>query len=119
MHGAAQEQSGPQAHLQAQAPGGQVQPALQPQDLVLASVVILELPEFPVGDDRCSRQLPSARLERNSYVMRRLAGATPNIRRNVRLKWAESANPASCAASVSDAPAAAHATARVSLSHRR
>lgn len=65
------------------------------------------------------RPASDAALERKGYVMRSVAGATPNIRLNVRLKCEESAKPASCADCVNDAPAARRSRARVSRSHRR
>lgn len=49
-----------------------------------------------------------AALERKGYVTRNDAGATPNMRRKVRLRWAESEKPASCAAWVRDLPSAMH-----------
>jgi hypothetical protein len=68
-------------------------------------------------DDRCLAPPGTPALERSGYVIRKAAGVTPNMRRNVRLRCAESENPASCAAWVRDAPAAKRATARVSRSH--
>lgn len=70
-------------------------------------------------DDRVCRRGARRTLEWNGYVIRRLAGGTPNMRRKVRLKCAESANPASCAACVSEDPAANLSTERISLSHKR
>lgn len=55
----------------------------------------------------------------NQLSICRAVGATPNIRLKVRLRCAESENPASCAAAVSDDPAATIATARLSLNQRR
>lgn len=40
-----------------------------------------------------------------------IVGATPNMRRQVRLRWAESAKPACCAASVHEPPVMPRATA--------
>lgn len=47
-----------------------------------------------------------------------VAGFMPNIRLNVRVRCAESANPASWAASVHDPPAIEDSIATLSLSHR-
>lgn len=65
------------------------------------------------------RATPEEGLERKGYVIRSDTGATPNIRLKVRLKWAESAKPASWADCVNEDPDARLSTARVSLSHRR
>lgn len=63
---------------------------------------------------RRSRALPSI-----AGYTRSDAAAMPNMRRNVRLKCAESAKPARCAASVSEVPEAKLSVARMRRSHSR
>lgn len=57
-------------------------------------------------------------LERNGYDISSAAAGSPNIRLNVRLRWAESEKPACCAASVRFAPCACASTARTRRNHR-
>ena len=54
-----------------------------------------------------------------NHSLTSIVGAIPNIRRHVRLRCAESANPQSCAASVHDCPAIAAPTADPIRAHRR
>lgn len=112
----AQAQPGPQLHwlgAASQPQGGGHWQGLQLQSVFIGSSL------FRVVDDRRSMGPRNRALERNRYAIRSWAGATPNMRRKVRLKWAESAKPASCAASVRLPPAATVSTARVSRSHSR
>jgi hypothetical protein len=71
----------------------------------------------------CTRPRQDALLQRLGakprYAKRRDAAAMPNIRRKVRLRCAESAKPARCAASVRESPPAKISTARMRRSHKR
>ena len=55
----------------------------------------------------------------SGYSWRMAVGSMPNIRWCVRVRCDESAKPASCAASVHDAPAIAASMATLMRSHRR
>ncbi len=95
-----QRQSDP--HLQSM----QVQVALQ-RSFWFWSVMVFSLVDHAgIGARRDAGLNGRAKVHRVSHSLVRVVAGRPKVRLKIRLKCAESENPASCAASVSDAPSA-------------